>query len=389
VELAPIPEDDLDPARQQERRTVKWLFNTFAREHVSYRWLAEQLNPRGVPGPGINKKRAAAKWSVGAVARILQNPVYKAVFRYGKTACGKYSRLMNGEVTAVEFGAAKTENVEGVIEVPLGRGGYVSAGLWDDVQAKARERAEHKIRSRVTTYVLPTGILHCGHCGCRMYGTVIRPKRNGKVYEYRKYMCSSPIVKPGTCRQYNIDENELVNALVGQLQRVYLSPRRLEGLEAALLERAETQRDNAPADTERLRQQLAKLEETIVRNRRRVLDAEDDATYDELNKGLRELVQERQRLEKELAEVQSRQTTPADTAEVKDAVARLRTLGDQLHKAKGRKLGEVLRLLVSRVELHFEERFKGKKRKYAFVKGEVMVRPILDGDVKGYGRFVT
>jgi DNA invertase Pin-like site-specific DNA recombinase len=397
--LAPIPEDDPDPVRQQERATVLWLFDTFARRHVSYRWLAEQLNTRtpSVPGPGsryhrrkpadLAAKPDPTKWTVRSVAGILSNPVYKGLFRFGVAGRGKFNRLVNGEITAVEPGAARTTNSAGLIEMPLERGGYVTPELWDAVQAKAKERARLKLKPRTGGYTLPSGILYCGHCKHRMYGCTMRPKRGDKVYEYRKYICSAPNVKPGVCKPYAIAEDEVVKVMVVRLQKVYLNPERLAGLEAELLWRAEGRHDTAPADAKRLQQRLAKLEETIVRNRRRVLQADDDSTFAELNEGLKELVEERQRLEKELAEVQARQAAPAEqgAAKIRAAIARLRKLGEQLHKAKGQQLGEVLRLLVSRADLYFQEQTKGKKRWYAFVKGVVKVRPVLD--VKCFERF--
>jgi hypothetical protein len=323
---------------------------------------------------------------VRAVAGILANPVYKGVFRIGSVGRGKYHRLVNGEVTAVEPGAPKTTNTAGLIEMKLERGGYVDPELWDAVQAKAKERARLKLKPRTSSYTLPGGILHCGHCGHRMYGCTLRPRSNGKQYCYRKYICSAPNVKPGVCKPFSIDEDEVVKVLVERLQKVYLAPERLAGLEAALLRRAADEHESAPADAQKLQQRLAKLDETIVRNRRRVLQAEDDATFATLNEGLRELVTERDRLAKELAEVTTRQASPAaqDVKAIKAAVARLRRLGEQMHRAQGRQLGEVLRLVVARADLYFEERTKGKRKWYAFVKGVVKVRPILD--VKGFGR---
>jgi len=313
--------------------------------------------------------------------------VYRGTARLGACGSGQYHRLVNGEVTPVEPGAAKTANTEGLILTPLEGGGLVSPELWDLVQDKARERARHGLKPRAGGYTLPGGILYCGHCRHRMYGSTMRPRRGGKQYCYRKYVCSAPNVKPGICRAYAIEEDRIVKALVGRLAAVYLAPERLAGLEAALAARAEANHGDAPGLPERLRQRLAKLEQDIVRTRRRAVQAEDDVTFAELNEGLRELVEQRRELERELAAAQARtaELRGQVAAQVRAALGRLRTLGEQLHQAKGPKLGEVLRLLVSRADLYFEERARGKRRWYAFVKGVVKLRPILD--VKGYGQF--
>ena len=383
--LAPIPADDPDIDRQQERQTVLWLFETFARQHVSYRSLAEQLNTRSGPGPGSNYRRTApksdqTKWTVRAVAGILANPVYRGLFRLGAVGRGLYHRLVKGEVTAVESDGGKTTNTEGMIFAPLERGGYVSAEMWEAVQEKRKERTRLGLKPRSNDYTLPGGLLYCGHCKHRMYGTTMKPKRGDKQYIYRKYVCSAPNIKPGICRAYSIDEDAIVHVLVERLEKVYLAPERLAGLEAALLARASEKHETAPDEAQRLRARLEKLEESIVRGRRRALQAQDDTTFAELNEGLREMVEQRRRLEKELSAAQTRQTEPVeeDNAKIQEAVARLRSLGEQLKKAKGKKLGEVLRLLISRADLYFEERTNGGKRWYSFVKGVVKIRPILD-----------
>jgi hypothetical protein len=264
-------------------------------------------------------------------------------------------------------------------------GGYVSAEMWAAAQEKMKERARLGLRPRCNRYILPGGILHCGHCGHRMYGCTARPKRGAKVYEYPKYTCSAPNVKPGVCKAYSIDEDTIVQVLVERLEKVYLAPQRLEALEAGLLARAEAKHEGAPAEAGRLRGRLEKLEQDIVRSRRRVLQAEDDVTFAELNEGLREMVEQRDRLAKELAAATARQEAPVeqDAGKVRAAIARLRELREQLRKAKGRKLGEVLQLLVRRADLYFEEQVNGGRRWYSFVKGVVKVRPVLDVTTNG------
>ena len=219
-----------------------------------------------------------------------------------------------------------------------------------------------------------------------MYGCRMKPRRGGKSYCYTKYVCSSPNSKPGTCKHYSVDEDQIVGILKEQLLKVYLAPARLAGLEAALVARAEARHDRAPADVDRLKTRLAALEEDIVRARRRTLAAKDDATFAELNEGLRELVEQRQRLEKEHQSAAARVTVPiADEAvRINEAIDRVSRLRQELEKATGPALGEVIRLLVTRCDLFFEEKVTGKRRWYSFVKGTVKVRPFLD--VSGYAR---
>jgi hypothetical protein len=320
------------------------------------------------------------------VAAILRNPAYKGTCRFGLVAAGQYHRLGRNEkigeveVTPVEPGAGKVTNAEGLIFTPLEHGGLVGAELWESVQAKVKERARLKLKPRQGGYTLPGGLLYCGHCGHKMYGTTMRPRRGAKRYCYRKYVCSAPNVKPGTCKAYSIDEDKIVTVLKDQLEKVYLAPERLAALEAGLLARAGAKHDNAPAEAGRLRGRLEQLEQDIVRGRRRVLQAADDVTFVELNNGLREQVEARDRLQKELARAEARTKEPLaeDEAMIREAVAVLRSLAGELRRATGPEVGAVLRRLVSRADLYFEERSNGGRRWYSFVKGVVKLRPVLD-----------
>jgi hypothetical protein len=405
IVLSPIPEDDPDPARQLERQTTLWLLETFAGRYVSYRWLAEQLNLRDVPAPGnaygprlkagwrqrghderptFEDDPAAftepTRWNVPAVKRILLDPVYKGVARTGERATGKYHRLIAGQVTAVEPGAGKVKNTEGLILAPLEYGGYVEPPVWDAIQAKMAERDGGRMRPRVNSYVLPAGILRCGHCGGKMYGATPRPRRGEKAYEYVKYTCGTPNAKPGTCKHYSVDEDEIVGLLRDQLLRVYLSPERLAGIEQALKAQAESRHDRAPDDVERLTARLATLDQGLVKARRRTLQAKDDDTFAELNEGLRDMVAERQRLAEQLKAAQGRLAGPAAAAaeEIDAALRRVWALRAVVENAQGRTLGEAIRGLVSRADLYFDEEHKGGQRGYSFVRGAVKVRPLLD-----------
>src|SRR5262249_31181509 len=163
------------------------------------------------------------------------------------------------------------------------------------------------------------------------------------------------------------DEDTIVKVLVERVEKHYLNPGRLESLERTLLARAEAKHDGAPAEAERLRGRLDKLGAGIGRSRSRWLQAADSVTFAELSEaqregGLGERAQQRERLGKELAAAEARQPAPAeqDQDKVRAAIARLRELGEMLRNARGRRLGEVIAMIVSRADLYFEEKYTGK-----------------------------
>jgi DNA invertase Pin-like site-specific DNA recombinase len=397
--LAPIPEDDPDPGRQLQRQTAAWLYQTFASANVSYRWLAEQLNARGVPGPGSfyhhqnttpgrrkgegwERQRRGFLWNVRAVRTILTNPVYAGTYRVGVQGKGKFHRLVEGEVKEVEEGAPRARNTEGFILTELEAGGLIDRATWERVQEKIRERVSLKVKTRVAGYSVPVGVLRCGHCGGRMYGNTWRRAKGGKVFEYRKYVCGTIKTTPGACRHYAVDEKVITDLLIDQLLDVYTAPGRLEGVRRKLRERVEAKHRRAPADVERLRRRLAALDAEIRDAARNVLRAKDNV--DLLNEALSELRKQRDRVARDLAAAEQTQAGPADEAAglVDQAVDRLLSLREQLKKARkqGRPelLGEVIRQMVSRVDVYFEPAEGGKRRWFRFAKAAIKLRPVVD-----------
>jgi hypothetical protein len=245
---------------------------------------------------------------------------------------------------------------------------------------EAAERKREGLHPRTGGYVVPAGILHCGHCGGRMYGCTMRPRRGKKVYEYRKYACATANTKPGTCKAYSVDEKVILDTLLDQLENHYLSPERLAGLEAKLTERAEVKHEKAPVQVERLRKRLAEKDAEIQDAARNVLRAKDN--IDLLNDQLSEMRKDRAKLAKDLEAAECAVAVPVEkaTVNVEEAFQRLWTLRERLLACRDKpaQLGEVLRLLVSRVDLYFEPTQNGKRMWYRFVKGAIKLRPILD-----------
>jgi hypothetical protein len=181
------------------------------------------------------------------------------------------------------------------------------------------------------------------------------------------------------------------------LLNVYLDPARLDGLERELLAKAEAKSEGAPAAAARLRGRLEDLEQEVRQGRRNLLRAMSDQAFLEADAGLNEWLAKRDRLRKELEASERAQRVPAEEAagRVRRALAKLRELRAALEQeakappgaADRAKLGEVLRLLVTRVDLYFEPEQHGRRVYYRFVKGAVKVRPILA--FKGCGEDLT
>jgi hypothetical protein len=369
-----VPSEDY-----QELEVVRWLFRQFAYTDTSFRALAKELNRKGIPGPGRNG-RPGGRWHCAAIGFILKNPHYTGDYRYGYRGMGTYHRITGHEVQAVDAGAGVRYNPE----APVNRDAHdaiVDRATWELVQQKIKDRTVRRTRRRAGGYVLGGGLTYCGHCGSKMHGDSRRHEGKSGPVEYRYLVCQAAQNAPGTCRDYSIREDKLLPFLVRKLEEVYLDPRRLEGLRAALKERVEAKHAANPERTDRLRQRLRDLDGSIATGRRRALQVKDDATFVELNEGLRELLEQRRLLHGQLEAAEREHGVPAEqmAETVDNAIARLYTLRKGLQDANRDRLRAVIRQLVSRIDLYFsDDAPHNKKRWFRFTRGIVKLRPHLE-----------
>jgi DNA invertase Pin-like site-specific DNA recombinase len=372
-----------DPA---ELETVRWLFRSFAERDVSYRTLANELNARGVPGPGSAERGRPTKWGRQTVMAVLENPHYVGHSVFGRVNRGKFSRVLGGEARPVA-GVPKTKlgnpkkqtNTDGLIFKPDAHEGVIERELWERVREKLRARRREKRFPRGTGYPL-AGLVRCGHCGKRMHGCTNRYKGRKGRQAYRRYVCSSfNLNGPSSCGYHAVREDVLLPFLVRKLQDSYLSPPRLERLKEELRRRAAAGRQADPHEVERLRARLSQLEADIRRGAQNLLRAGDN--IDLLSAALTELRGERERLAHDLeARERALGVRPEDVERtVAAAVEALRQLRERLRQADPAQLREVLRQMVAGIDLYFEALPKRKKVYHRLVRGVVRLRPQAGG----------
>ncbi|HEV3446400.1 MAG TPA: DUF3135 domain-containing protein, partial [Gemmataceae bacterium] len=193
---------------------------------------------------------------------------------------------------------------------------------------------------------------------------------------------------PGTCKEWSIREDRLLPFLIRKLQDDYLAPKRLERLRKELLKQAMAETEPDPEVPDRLRAQVKKLDEEIRRATANVLRARDN--LDLLNDQLSQLRREREELAARLDAVKRSEATPAEKmAKMVDrAVQKLARLNDELRTADKGRLRAVLRQMIYRIDLYFEEPAGRKKGEhFRFQRGVVKLRAQieLEGNVAQEG----
>jgi hypothetical protein len=364
-------------ADRQELETACWIFRTFAISDVSAMFLGNELNRKGIPGPGKNPKTGEpSTWGRAAILHILSNPHMVGDYRYGYVATGAYRRIVDGEIKEVNVNQKQIRNQKPVL-VKDAHEGIVDRHTWDIVQKKLAARHKAPRLARNKGYVLSGGLLVCGHCGARMNGGTHRSFTN--KYAYRRYTCQTAWAK-GTeaCAYHSIREDRILPALVRKLQEVYLKPERLERLREQLRATVEAKHERNPEAVERLKTRLAELDAEIRTGTRNLLRATDH--LDLLQEALGELRVKREQLVKELERAERSQEVPIEEKEatVNRAIDRLFQLRSLLEKCKPEQLREVLRLLVCRVDIYFDTAERKHRQRFRFSKGIVKLRPVLE-----------
>ena len=388
--LTLVPSDD-----PQKVKTLKWLFKTYAETDIGLRGLCESLNARGIPSPGADRRdtrgnRASdGKWWLGTIREILRNEVYCGDFIWAKRRIGKYRRVAGTtvkkrelELTSGGNWAAKRNVREEWIVVKDAHPALVDREMFARVQEKLAKRklrtTSHK-KTNGDRYLL-TGIVRCGHCGAKMYGTRGTRRKNGTEYVYDKYICSTYHTRGKTeCHHHAVDQGLLMEFVVRSLRETLLNGQEKDELKAEIRkELAKKSTPAGPGEVEALKRKLAEHNQRVEKWTENVLDAAPDVK-DLLSAKLSNLRKERDRLADELATLQratGKQSKASDLeADVERIVGQLWTLADDLKRGKPARLREVLHRMLESIDLWFDHVPRGKQTLCPLSNGVLHLRP--------------
>jgi DNA invertase Pin-like site-specific DNA recombinase len=275
--------------------------------------IATELNKRGI----VTSRQGA--FVPSTVRRILQNPVYVGLLRYGHIQTGKF---------------AKTGDL---ITVPNAHGAIIGSMQFERV--KAILATSYKSRGNVAeagAYSL-SRLIFCGHCGRGMVGK--------KCNSSRRYQCQ--IRRPGIeeCSEYPSILADSVEGLVLRLVAKYIlceENRELfvDALQARLLTDAEPSLEQGQLTELRLKIERAEGNLAIAES------PEDFRTVSNLLKGMRS--EERKLLDR--IRQNSARRTPAMVMPFASA-EQLALLRDNLHLADKRLLAVALWHTIERVTI--------------------------------------
>jgi site-specific DNA recombinase len=365
-----------DPERVD---TAKWLFRTYAETDIGLRSMANDLNRRGVPGPG------GGAWWIGTIREILKRPVYAGDFIWPQRRMGKYHRVAGTEVKERDPSERRANGQPLVRDNPESEQivirdafpALIDRETFARIQAKLAERkgrtTSHKTKNG-DRYIL-TGLLHCAHCGAKMYGTKKTRQKNGKKYQWEKYICSTYHTQgKSRCGCHSVDQGKLLSFLLQKLRDAVLAGGHREELRTRVLERLSTRSTSDEGQIEALQAKVTGLDKEIQHGTRRLLRAPDNIA-DLLADELSNMKRERDRLAAELQQLEA-SPAPVDLEAEADAVVdKLWTLAEELQNAEPARLRELIRRMVARIDLWFDHVPKGNRVECPLSRGMIELRP--------------
>jgi DNA invertase Pin-like site-specific DNA recombinase len=350
----------------REVEAMRWAFRQYATTADSLGDLVTRLNdmgPGAAPPPRPNRRNGVvppAAWRRDTLWRLLTDPVYAGDAVWGDHSQAKYYRFADGQVRKVE-GGGKGRRYECVPEedrviVRDAHPALIDRETFEAVQRKLRAsrwtRERHS--GRRGEWVL-SGRVYCGCCGGRMIGHTQRPRRKGKTYTYRRYVCRTTHVKgKGACRSCSAEQDLVVKEVARIIKSAFADPAALKALERELEELAKKSDREAARERKALQARLRELERTIPSAARNLLLV-SDANRPDAESALLAMKGEREDIARRLQKVDAVAEAGEEYARtVKDALSELGRIEETIAGASPAKVRTLLSRWVERVTLHFE-----------------------------------
>jgi DNA invertase Pin-like site-specific DNA recombinase len=241
----------IDPV---EAEAVRLIFRLFKEGDgtsgpMGIKNVAVWLNEHG------HRTRGGGRWGIGPLHKLITRPTYKGEHRFNCQAAKTREKKPEKEQIAVP--------VDPIID----------AATFDAVQAMLRARNPRVVPPRVVSGpILLTGLATCASCGGNMV------LRTGKSGRYRYYTCGAAAQKGKTaCKGRSIPMEKLDGLVTDRLADRLLTPERVAGLLAGLVQRqAAKDEDHA--------QRLAALREKVTDTQSRL-----DRLYAAIESGVADL----------------------------------------------------------------------------------------------------
>jgi site-specific DNA recombinase len=321
----------LVPGDPQAVSLVRRVFHEYLGGH-SLRAIAVVLNAEGIQTP------RGKLWDGRRVRDVLTNAAYAGRYVWGDQQTGKYHTCRSGEVSTDVRGGRCGDAVTIMDNHPA----IIDRVTFDAVQRRLVAR-----RTATTPHAgggdfVFTRLVKCGKCAGRMYGY-------GSGHSVR-YRCQDAKTRK-TCDVNTVSQAELLDAVLGAIESRFADPSTVERLRTILVTKAKQRTKTVNVDD--LRKGLAKVDTQLTTARRNMALADGDDMRREYETVVRELRQERDRLDASLVDAQRPRGRDQDELDqrINKAVDMLSRLRSALLTANAVKQRELLGMCIEKVEV--------------------------------------
>jgi DNA invertase Pin-like site-specific DNA recombinase len=338
-----------------EVAVVEGIFETYAQGKGGFRTIADTLNQRGIPAP------YGERWRPSQIRSVLTNPVYKGWMVFNRHSMGKFYELRKEGIRERQERRIKVNPESEWIVVRDAHEALVSEEVFDKVQSMLGERRRTVTNKEIvrSPYLL-TGLVYCGNCGARMSGSRYTRRKSSRMYEYPVYCCSSYInVGRTACTPNRISRDALEKFVLDKIVESFGLNERMEKIREAVRSRFAAllpKQDGGSAEV--IRRKIAEID----RKAAVLVDtiAPENACF--VNEKLTSLRKEKEQRQVLLGNVEQKERTAGDIEQaVEHTVALLHDLHAALRDEHVGLVKDLLKAVVSKVEIRFKTEREGKR----------------------------
>jgi DNA invertase Pin-like site-specific DNA recombinase len=355
-----------------EVRVVHWLFETYAHQQVSLRWMATELEARGVLNP-----TGGTHWCPATIRDILIKRVYVGDYTWGIEQHGKYHAYRGGQIEPAQRRPTRGANApeqDWIIRLN-NHPALIDRETFERVQGRlASNQRRTSPHGRTDHGFFLTGLLVCGHCGSRMFANSTANYKDRGKRERRFYRCGGyHDYGKRVCHAHSIGEEALLACVIRRLQDDFLNPDNLQRLRDELRRQAEATARTDPNRTKHIRSQINKLARQIDQGTERLAVVDKDLLPD-LAAKVRSWKEQRGKLQLELAILEKGPEAEGIAEQIRVAEEQLWNLRNALTSANAAEVRGVLREFVDRVELTWSCEQLEKKTRCKPAGGVIVLR---------------
>ncbi|WP_161525896.1 recombinase family protein [Trichococcus alkaliphilus] len=312
---------------KEEAKLIHMIFQEAA-TGKGYRAIANSFNRSGY------KTKQGNPFSTIAVKDILYNQTY-----IGKIQYNKYEKWADKRRKGLSENAFVVEGQHEAI---------VDEALWQKVQLKLKASSKHPSWNKTGTSVL-TGLIRCPECGSSMViNNVYNKLKDGTKKKIRYYSCSQFRNKGASVCHANSIQAELAESKVAEnLKEVVAQPEVLERVVERMNQQLQDREKPVKRELELIKVEIEQKGSSTEKLLDLMLEAPEIAT--DLNKRIKQLEQEKQKLVQKERQLHRELSRDAQSVSFEEAKRTLEHLGRSIDGKQNKDLKEIYKVFIEKI----------------------------------------